>query len=241
MESVYQGLILTLTKAPIASEAELDLQPYRQYVELWRNLLNPFEFDYRNLNTDKKKEICSMIYDQFMHCLLLLIDKLDLSYKIVQNPSTVAGGCSSTTFTAVGSLLSQSGRSGHSHHQQEQTDSLKSRMILTIRPNSTGDFDTFINLVELSGILLIDHQIEHFHQWIFLFGKKIVRCSEHLPMVGGFYKLLELIMVLCDRLDFFQSIDGSSIGNHSMQSAVCFPFAIIHSPIKIVDCFVGID
>jgi hypothetical protein len=185
---------LTLTKAPVAVEAELDLQPYRQFVELWRNILEPVDLKYSDLDAMKQKQLITTIYDQFMHCLLMLIDKLDLTYV---NVSTQA--CENNLDPK---------KSSQSH--QHQTDSLKSRNVWTIRPNSSGDFDTFINLVELTGILLLECHVECFKQWVFLFSKKIVRSCDHLPMVGGFYKLLELTMVLCDRLDFFQSISNSS-------------------------------
>ena len=65
----------------------------------------------------------------------------------------------------------------------------------------------FINLVELIGVLLVDVHVDCFRQWVFLFGKNIVRFSSRLPLVSGFYKILDIIMVICDKINFFVGVN----------------------------------
>ncbi|KAJ3391638.1 hypothetical protein HDU84_005588 [Entophlyctis sp. JEL0112] len=69
-----------------------------------------------------------------------------------------------------------------------------------------ADFAIFVNFVSLCETLLPMLALNLFEKWITVAGQKFVAYSRAHPVVSGFYKLMASILVIAEKLKFFEII-----------------------------------
>ena len=95
---VLQGLLLSCsrpfvdastppTSSSTATTPEIVL--WEQYLELWKQLLNPIQLPELQLDETRCKEISSIVYNELIQAIIQLIQKLDLGYTTEQNNDAV--------------------------------------------------------------------------------------------------------------------------------------------------------
>ena len=128
-----------------------------------------------------------MIYEQLITSIMLLVQKLDLTY-------------------SLGSILAP-GEEKEPEKKELETDVLlESDNLHRLLPNKPADFELFFNLVDFSREILLKYNTQLFTDWVHIFGKEMIKLSNQFPLISGFYKFLTITMVLSERNKYFENI-----------------------------------
>ncbi|EGG13652.1 DNA-dependent protein kinase subunit [Cavenderia fasciculata] len=224
---VRQGMIITFSKPNLSLINYLntgDTPWYEVYKDVWFHLLHPKKEDTEyNKNRDTPPvnagTITSMIYNEMISSLISLIQKLDLSYSskdvddIHHNPAMI------TTTTTAGAATDQKKKQDdededatdedeESNDQEEQDASqLVNDDNQTLIPSTAKDIELFLNLVEFVKIFVPYNHPKLLVPWIYIFGKEVIFTSKKYPLISGFYKLMQVIMKVCKKENYFAFID----------------------------------
>ncbi|XP_078543449.1 DNA-dependent protein kinase catalytic subunit [Lissotriton helveticus] len=205
---VHQGLIRVCSK-PISPEAhrkseeppaagevrtgKWKVPTYKDYVELFRNLLNCDKMkesvlaeEMFTLVNSPLQSLNRLLYDELIKSVLKIIEKLDLSLE-KQN-------------------LGQ---------QDDDVDASAlviptSDPVANLQPSKPKDFTAFINLVEFCREILPDKHVEYFEPWVYVFGYELILQSTRLPLISGFYKLLSVAMKNAKRIKYFEGVNSKT-------------------------------
>ncbi|EDV28309.1 uncharacterized protein TRIADDRAFT_20924, partial [Trichoplax adhaerens] len=194
---VYQGLIRTCSH-PVYVETDSDLNisqdsviletgpriSYKDYISLWKNLIQATEIKvdltiiyHSSFHREHIIYVQRSLYNELLHSLQRILLKLDLT---------------SSQQTTI--------------EEETQSSEGTSNPVAGLKPNVPKDFQVFINIVDFTKALLPTTRTEFFLPWIFPFGKNLVLLSTRLPLVSGFYKLLEICMTISSSLSYFEVI-----------------------------------
>lgn len=165
-----QGLTLTCSvghKNGINQEKN-----YLEYIDLWRNILNPFKYKKNSVTFPKAEqtEMRSQIYNEFMSAIIMMLQKLTLNYMAIANPTTsnASSNPDNTKNTAVSSPTKASNAPSPTETKEvKPTDAsdngksdgppspdILSELEKTLVPEVPKDFELFLNLVEFCKLIL---------------------------------------------------------------------------------------
>ncbi len=190
---VFQGLTLTCSKpivkqSPESSSATQPAEYYTEYQDLWRNLLNPRISDDLEFSEHQRKDLCKIIYNEFMQSIIRMLQKLVLQYNVVKE--SAQGEEKADDKDKEAELLATS----------EVNPNL-------LKPVVPKDFELFLNLVNFCKMILPQLHQDLFEKWIYIFAKEIIIKSNQFPLVSGFYKLLGVTLKVSDQLKYFDQMD----------------------------------
>ncbi|XP_028413162.1 DNA-dependent protein kinase catalytic subunit-like [Dendronephthya gigantea] len=203
-EIVYQGLIRTCSHPVLLDEGvdamegvtEFDVRhiSYKDYLELWECFLDGGQYKDQSIMpkvSSLTQDIHRAIYDELIQAILKVAHKLNLSsFRDVETQDEDLQTEQPSSPDAP--LLTTSGGT---------TDPISG-----IQPEAPKDFQIFINLVEFSRKILLKTKTKWFENWIYTFGKELVVLSARFPLVSGFYKLLDIVMKISRKLDYFKGM-----------------------------------
>ncbi|XP_069076234.1 DNA-dependent protein kinase catalytic subunit isoform X2 [Pleurodeles waltl] len=205
---VHQGLIRVCSK-PISPEVsgksaeppavgevrtgKWKVPTYKDYVDLFRNLLNCDKMkesvlaeEMFTLVNSPLQSLNRLLYDELIKSVLKIIEKLDLSLE-----------------------KQDLGR------QDDDVDA--SALVIptsdpaaNLQPTKPKDFTAFINLVEFCREILPEKHVEYFEPWVYVFGYELILQSTRLPLISGFYKLLSVAMKNAKRIKYFEGVSSKS-------------------------------
>jgi DNA-dependent protein kinase catalytic subunit len=75
-----------------------------------------------------------------------------------------------------------------------------------LSPENSKDFDLFLNLVELSKMLLLETRTDRFIRWSFVFLESVLESTTIHPLVSGFYKLIGIVVKICSDYSLFRTV-----------------------------------
>lgn len=163
---------LTLTCSVGQKNGQTQEKNYLEYIDLWRNILNPFKYNKKKVTFPKvdQIEMRSQIYNEFMSAIILMLQKLTLNYTAVANPppTNTSSNPDDNKNTALTSPTKTGGPSPPEIKEKdskttnttdEKTDGPPSADILgelekTLVPEVPKDFELFLNLVEFCKSIL---------------------------------------------------------------------------------------
>jgi DNA-dependent protein kinase catalytic subunit len=185
---IFKSLYLTTNPSLVTPVASFERkESYLEYQDLWDNLLFPqVPKDLTQLFfTEDIEALTSSIYDQLMYSILKLLQSLDLSY-------TVA-------------VPKNNGKQSRGEEEEEDLMSVapSSDVVRLLRSNTPVDMERFLSLIEFARATLPRAQQKLQVRWIYLLGREIITLSNRFPLISGFYKLLTLLLRVCERQDFF--------------------------------------
>ncbi|XP_069477126.1 DNA-dependent protein kinase catalytic subunit [Ambystoma mexicanum] len=198
---VHQGLIRVCSKpitleVPVAGEVRTGkwkVPTYKDYVDLFRNLLNCDKMkesvlaeEMFPLENSPLQSLNRLFYDELIKSVLKIIEKLDLTLQ----KQTIG-------------------------QQEDEADS--SALVIptsdpaaNLEPTKPKDFTAFVNLVDFCREILPEKHVEYFEPWVYVFGHELILQSTHLPLVSGFYKLLSVAMKNAKMIKYFEGVNPKS-------------------------------
>jgi DNA-dependent protein kinase catalytic subunit len=192
---VFQGLTLTCSKPIVKQSAESSpsaTQPaeyFTEYQDLWRNLLNPRIPDELEFPEHQRKDLCKIIYNEFMQSIIRMVQKLVLQYNVVKESAQ-----------------------GEEKGEDKEAELLATSEVNPnlLKPVVPKDFELFLNLVNFCKMILPQIHQELFEKWIYIFAKEVIIKSNQFPLVSGFYKLLGVTLKVSDQLKYFEQMDEAA-------------------------------
>ncbi|XP_029447109.1 DNA-dependent protein kinase catalytic subunit isoform X2 [Rhinatrema bivittatum] len=180
--------------AEVVQTGKWKVPSYKDYLDLFRNLLNCDKMK-ESIFTDEAfsiidsplQSLSRLLYDELVKSVLKIIEKLDLTVE-KQNFGK----------------------------QQDEADDDSALVIPTsdpaanLQPTKPKDFTAFVNLVEFCREILKDKHVEFFEQWVYSFGYELILQSTRLPLISGFYKLLSVAMKIANRIKYFEGVSPNS-------------------------------
>ncbi|CAB4005561.1 DNA-dependent kinase catalytic subunit-like [Paramuricea clavata] len=179
-------------------------------MELWECFLEGRQYKDQSIMIEVsslRHDVHRAIYDELVLAILKVANKLDLS-----------------SFRDVGSQDDLTSADESTSAQQPSTPDSPQPSIITsgsvtdpitgLQPKAPKDFQIFINLVQFSRKVLLKTKTEWFENWIYTFGKQLVVLSTRFPLVSGFYKMLEIVMKLSRKLNYFKGMTLSDVSSN---------------------------
>ncbi len=152
---------------------------YLEYLELWKNILNPFKYNKSKVSTPRadQLEIRAVIYNEFIKSIIEMIQKLTLNYTAVAQ--TAVGTEAAATVKKDGNTLPGSTKFRLPDELRQQEPALRELLTAklkrgkvelrasidsidassdqdkTLTPQVPKDFELFLNLVEFCRLILL--------------------------------------------------------------------------------------
>eukprot|EP01105_Mastigella_eilhardi_P003802 TRINITY_DN1496_c0_g1_i7.p1 TRINITY_DN1496_c0_g1~~TRINITY_DN1496_c0_g1_i7.p1 ORF type:complete len:3703 (-),score=882.72 TRINITY_DN1496_c0_g1_i7:1157-12265(-) len=201
---VLQGLLVTCSGTSEFVSKTFDAEPipfYREYFPLWQHILRPpkREGDVVALTEEQYAQMCSTIFDEFIAGILAVIHKLNVSYTVAKYTESKS------------SEKQQQGEVA----QGEASAATESPLLP--RPAVQRDMDILLNLVEFCKLVLPVTNTHLFLRWVFLFARDILALSKQYPLLSGFYKLLTIVMRICEQHNFFKGVPVQDFAKEEMK------------------------
>uniref|UniRef100_A0A8D0GIE8 DNA-dependent protein kinase catalytic subunit n=1 Tax=Sphenodon punctatus TaxID=8508 RepID=A0A8D0GIE8_SPHPU len=182
---------------PAAGEVrtgKLKVPTYKDYLDLFRNLLNCdimkdslLAEETFLITNSPLQSLNRLLYDELIKAILKVIEKLDLTVQ-KQNFSG----------------------------EEDESEAVRDLMIPTsdpaanLHPTKPQDFTAFINLVEFCREILPGKHVEYFEPWVYSFGYELIIQSTRLPLISGFYKLLSVALKIAKKMKYFEGVSSKS-------------------------------
>ncbi|KAI8803069.1 hypothetical protein BJ742DRAFT_830454 [Cladochytrium replicatum] len=192
----YQALILSCSGVVARKEGESSEQLsveepdplYKENFSFWETLLTcPVNGDNQD---DELETFRNAVYNEIIAVMLQLARNLELTTLENNGGETTNGENKSTDATPERTVVIG-------------VHAAAGDLSKLVAANQQ-DFAIFANFVGFSQLFLPNVRTHSFRPWVFVFGEAIITLSSKLPLISGFYKLMEILYQITRKLDFFE-------------------------------------
>jgi len=199
---VYQGVLRSCSHPAVGptEKVEHGVTTYQSYLPLWRGLIS--QSQHKNKTEDL---LGGEIYKAFLESVFRVIDKLDLSTKVIEETEEIKPEVKEESMSM--DLMSQTQNLNGSNNTESSTDEFKESKTSTDKKATVSqvkDHTVLVNLIDICNHVL-PLNLKEIENWMKKLWHSVIVWSCQNPQVSSFYKLANQLLLNSGKIHYFKN------------------------------------